>query len=70
MVDTVSVTVTMKEDTYDWLDEAYPDATSKSMAVLQAITDARRMEKMFSEDYAIVMDADLEDIERFFERDE
>lgn len=41
MADTTKVTVTMKEQTLDWLHENYPDATSDSQAVMMAISDAR-----------------------------
>jgi len=46
---TKKVTVTMNEETLDWLKENYPESTSNSQCVLMAINDARRLQEMMGE---------------------
>lgn len=43
-----TVTVTMPQSTLDYLREMYPDATSDSMRLLMAISDARKLDQILA----------------------
>ena len=46
MGETVKVSVAMNEETVEWLEDQYPDATSRSQSVVLAISDARNFQKL------------------------
>lgn len=62
MSETTKVTVTMSVETLEWLEANYRDATSQSMRVIQAITDARRLHELFDEETAVVIEGDVSEI--------
>lgn len=44
--DRVRLSTTVPKDSLDWLRERYPDATSDSMRLVMAISDARDFEEL------------------------
>jgi len=62
MADTDKITVTVDEETIEWIQETYPEALSKQEAIRMAISDARLIRQ--NRDVFVM---EKEDIERISE---